>query len=315
MSTRKTALFVDGNALMHRSFHAVKFNPTYKDQPVGMVYGMGSALMQSLMAFQPDVIVYGFDTKEKTFRHDMDDAYKAHRQKAPDEFYAQLPMIDELLEAFDIPIIKAPGFEADDIVGTLAVQFAQREFKSIIMSNDMDYCQLLGDHVQLCRPQGQITPDSLFTPEEAEAKMGVKIHQIIDFKAITGDSSDNYKGIDGVGPKGAATLLKQFESLEGIYQNLEKISKKVRLKFESQRDYAFHCQSLAKIKTDVALPFEIPSHTPINYRGGSDFFSRIQFASLAKRAEKMNNKNDQEFFIETKSSSKKTEEESQMSLF
>lgn len=280
----KTHLLIDGYAMMFRSFYAVRFAPIYNGMMVNAVYGCATTIMQSLEHFQPDSVVVCFDAPEATFRHDADENYKAQREKAPDEFIAQIPLVHELIKCFGIPTYIRPGFEADDILGTLAKRAEALDEKAFILSGDLDFLQLTSEHIKLARFNGQ-TPD-IMDREKTISKLGINPEQVIDYKAICGDSSDNYKGIPGVGPKGAINLLSQYHTLEGIYQHLNELPEKLREKFTEHREQAFHCQHLATIHLDVPVEHDfIDYQLPVE--DVKDFYLKVGFPSLIRRLEKV----------------------------
>ncbi len=312
-----TTLLIDGNALMHRAYHAVKFNPTYKDQPFGMVYGFTSGVLYAIEHFAPQHCIVAFDTKEKTFRHKMDDNYKAQRSKAPDDFYPQLPFLDEMLETFGVSVQRKPGYEADDIIGTLALQSAEQNFNTYIMSHDMDYSQLVNDRIKLCRAAGRIQPESIMDHDGVVSKLGIPPSQVVDYKAIVGDSSDNFKGIPGIGPKGAIELLQQFGDLESMMNNMDAIPDKYKAKFEGQIDAVHHCQKLAQIEIAVPVDQNITStdiFTP-NYQDLASLCDKWNFRGIVTRVQKMSSSTDNPLGFDQNKSSKKDEPEDQMSLF
>jgi len=317
MEKQKTCILIDGNALMHRSFHGVNrgFIPIHDKKPIGMVFGFVSTLLNVIDFFHPDLLIVAFDSREKTFRHDLDPEYKSHRKKAPDEFYDQIPLVHDCLDAFEIPVEIRPGFESDDLIGTLAKK-AEKNFKVFILSGDLDFLQLVSDKIRLAKFNGAIANSVFYGPAETHARYGITPEQIVDFKAIIGDSSDNYKGVAGIGPKTAEKLLADFKNLENILKNLEKLPKKIQEKFKRDREYAIHCKKLAKIHTEIPLDFDLENpknkfkFSPQKTR---DFLRKLNFNSLLARYEKLIKNYDQKKSGEQKNSSKK--EENQMALF
>lgn len=308
-------VLVDGFAMMFRSFYAVRFAPQYQGKNINAVYGCATTIMQAIQQFGPDKLVVAFDAPERTFRHELDADYKAQRQAPPDEFIAQIPLVQELVDTFNIPRLINPGYEADDIIGTLACQAAQKDYHTYILSGDLDFLQLVNDHITLARFNGK-EPD-LFDRQRTIEKLGLPPEQVIDYKALCGDSSDNYKGLPGLGPKGASKLLAQYQTLDGIYDHLPQLPEKQRDKFTTQRDYVYHCQHLATIKTDVPLEQNLttlPTYQ-LPRQQVADFFNRVGFPSLVKRVHNLNTNSDQEETKEQKISSKKDDTESQLSMF
>ena len=309
----KNLLLIDGFAMMFRSYYAVRFAPQHEGKNINAVYGCATTIMQALEQFTPEKVLVAFDSPEKTFRHELDPNYKAQRTAAPDEFIAQIDLVKELIEAFNIPLFINPGFEADDIIGTLATQ--AKDYKSYILSGDLDFLQLVNDRITLARFNGK-SPE-LFDAAATEAKLGIPPSQVIDYKALCGDSSDNYKGLPGMGPKGATKLLKDFYSLEGIYQNLEQLPLKQKEKFEAHREEVFHCQHLATIKQDVPLDFT-PKTIP-EYQFEPDsleyFFRKVGFNRLLQRMQNLNHNSEQETKKEQNIDSEKTNDDQQLNLF
>lgn len=311
----KRLILIDGNSLMHRAYHGIKFAPVLNGTPVGMVYGFASMLINIIDEHNPDYLVTAFDTKEKTFRHKMDQEYKAHRVKADDEFYAQIPLIYKCLESFGVQTLKIPGYEADDIIGTLAILNQNKGMVVEIISSDLDYLQLVSDYgISLSKANGGIKDSIKFTPKETREKLGVSPEQIVDYKAIVGDSSDNYKGVPGVGPKTAVTLLNDFKTLNGVFNNLDKLSPKLSEKFRKNKDYAFHCYDLATIKVDVPLEFELNLFDPSD-ESIIAFLEEMKFYSLVARYRKLNNNIDHKILSEQVISSEYPSPDKQMSLF
>ncbi len=283
----KKFLLIDGYAMMFRAFYAVKFAPMHKGKPIGAVFGCATTILQALEKFNPELLVVAFDSPKKTFRHKMDENYKAQRTKAPDEFIEQIPLVKEMVESFGITQLIKPGFEADDIIGTLCKKAEKQDIESFILSGDLDFLQLISDKIHLAKFNGKepLMYDEKLTFE----KMGISPKQIIDYKAICGDSSDNYKGVAGIGPKTCVNLLTEYKTFDGIYENLDKLKPKVREKFEKDREYAEHCRVLAEIHTDVPVDFSFNDENnfelePNNFH---NFFNKVNFHSLHKRVDKL----------------------------
>jgi DNA polymerase-1 len=312
----KTCLLVDGNAIMYRAYYGVSkgFVPVLDGMPVGMVYGFISTILNALEFLKPHSIVVTFDTKEKTFRHKMDENYKAQRKKAPDDFYPQMPFIFDFLKAMNIQRIEMPGFESDDIIGTLALKGANDNFNIKILSGDLDFLQIVSERIKLLKLNGKIEKSIEYGPEQTKARFAIEPSQIVDLKALSGDSSDNYQGISGIGPKTAAKWLQSFQTLENIFDNLEKFEDKIKEKLETNRDYVFHCQKLAALKTDLLIDFEFDKKFEMT-QAAEPFFVKMKFHSLMSRWQKLNNNFDQNKNIEQIICSGNGNQEEQMSLF
>lgn len=314
MLKSKTLVLLDGNALMHRAYHGVNKNflPTWNSMPVGMVYGFASMFLNIVDFYHPDLLVITFDTKEKTFRHKMDENYKAHREKAPDDFYAQIPILNEFLDAIKVPVLRCPGYESDDIIGTLAVK-AQEDFSVKILSGDLDFTQLVNENITLVKLAGKLDASPEYGPAEVIARYNVTPEQMIDFKAITGDSSDNYKGIEGVGPKTAEKLLNEYDSLEGIYKSIDNLApEKLQEKFKSGKDYVFHCQKLAEIEKNVPIECDFDQRFEFQEESTNAFFQKMNFRALENRFQRILRSYEKGSGVSKKSTQKSEE---QMSLF
>ena len=267
----KKLLLVDGYAMMFRAFYAVKFAPMYENRPIGAVFGCGSTLLSAIESFDPDYLIVAFDAPTKTFRHEMDENYKAQRVKAPDEFVHQLELVFELITSLNILTLVQPGYEADDIIGTLAKQAEAQDIETFILSGDLDFLQLISDKVHLAKFNGK--EPLMFDRTMTHEKLGIYPEQIVDYKAIAGDSSDNYKGVPGIGAKGASALLTEYQTLDSVYENLEHLKPKVREKLETHKEQALHCQKLAAIHTEVPLNFKLgKANLFVLHRVQDDFF-------------------------------------------
>ncbi len=311
---KKTLVLIDGHALMYRAYHglAKSFNPLWNGRPVGMVYGFTSMLLNIIEHFHPDVLITSFDCG-KTFRHEADESYKAQRAKTPDDFHEQVPLVEEMLHAFDIPALTAEGFESDDVIGTIAVQAAQQGFDVKIISGDLDFTQLVSDKIKLVKLNGKIEASVEYGPEETQARYGINPEQMVDFKAITGDSSDNYPGLSGVGPKTTSDLLQEYGSIAGIYEHLDDLKPKVREKFEAGREDLKHFQFLAEIRTDVPVEYSLEEEFHFEPVLSDAFLEKLKFRNLQQRYERLVRKYDKEDRPEKKTEQK--EENEQMSLF
>jgi DNA polymerase-1 len=309
----KNFLLIDGFAMMFRSYYAVRFAPQHEGMNVNAVYGCATTIMQALEQFGPDKVIVAFDAPEKTFRHKLDADYKAQRSPAPDDFIPQIQLVKDLVGAFNIPLFINPGFEADDIIGTLACQ--AKNYKSIILSGDLDFLQLVNNRITMARFNGK--EPELFNEEATIEKLGLPPEQVIDYKALCGDSSDNYKGLPGMGPKGALKLLTQYQDIAGIYNNLSDLPPKLQAKFEEHKDYIYHCQHLATIELNVPLDFtpdSIPEYD-FDLQKAEEFLSQINFHRLLQRVRNLNLKGEHNNIKEQNSSSPEDTDTPQLNLF
>ena len=256
----KTLVLIDGHSLAYRMHFALEHThmATARKEPTWAVYGFFNALFSLLKQIQPDAIAVSFDVGRVTFRNDLYEAYKAHRESMPDALREQMGRIREGVERLGIPIYELEGFEADDVIGTLSKQASEAGMQVLILTGDQDSFQLVDDdRVEVLIPSR--TPREGLKQYNAEAvvkKLGVRPDQVIDFKGLKGDTSDNIPGIPGVGDKTAIKLLTQYETLEGVYAHLAEMpANKLREKLETYQDQAFLSKQLATI--DRAVPLSV----------------------------------------------------------
>ncbi len=251
--SKKRLFIIDSMAMAFRTYHAIRSLSTSKGLPVNAVYGSLMFLWNLIEKERPDYLVFATDSKEKTFRHDLYPAYKANRTEMPEELAAQIPYLFRLFSSLGAPILKEPGLEADDLIGSLVKRYASPDVHCYIVSGDKDFMQLIDEHVTLYSPKkgGEVLQVRL--PEVFD-KFGCRPDQVIDVLALIGDSSDNVPGVHGIGDKGAAKLIHEFHSLEGIYENLEKISnQRLKTNLETHKDMAFLSKKLVTIHTEHPL--------------------------------------------------------------
>jgi DNA polymerase I len=259
MSNKKKLILIDGNAIIHRAYHALPPLTTKKGELVNAVYGFASVLLNVVNKFKADYIICTFDLKEPTFRHKEFKDYKATRIKAPDDLYEQIPRIKELVKAFNIPITEKEGFEADDLIATFARQIENLhpEIENIIVTGDLDTLQLVNDKTKVFALRRGMSESVLYDEKAIFDRYGLAPDQMIDYKGLRGDPSDNLPGVKGVGDKTATELLKKYESVEGVYQNLPEIREGIRKKLEKDRVQAFFSKKLARLIYDVPVKFDL----------------------------------------------------------
>ncbi|MCX6117432.1 MAG: DNA polymerase I [Proteobacteria bacterium] len=287
---KKKLFIIDAMAMAFRNFHAFGQRPlqTKSGIPTSAVFGSAQFMLKLLEDEKPDFLVVATDSKEKTFRHDIYSEYKANRKDMPEDLAAQLPYFFELFEAMKIPVLKQPGMEADDLIGSLVTSHASDELQCFIVSGDKDFMQLVNPNVFLYQPKKN-EPAQFISFDGVFEKFGCTPSQVIDMLAIIGDTSDNVPGVHGIGDKGAAKLIKEFGSLQNIYDNLDKISNpRLKNALESSRDKAFLAQKLVTIKTDIPISTPLESMaTDIKQAQANqhllDLFSRMEFRSLASK--------------------------------
>lgn len=253
-----TLLLIDGNAVMHRAFHAIPPFKTKQGIPTNVLYGFFSMLHKAVVDFSPSHVVVCFDTPKPTFRNKLFKKYQAQRPKIDDDFIVQIPSVKEALDQAGVIHLEKDGYEADDLLGTIAEHYNKNDIKVLVLSGDKDILQLVKGNIYVISPQGGISNMTIYDRSEVQKKLGVTPEEIPDYKALAGDPADNYPGAKGIGPKTAANLIKQFGSVENIYNNLDKIeSPKIKQILRENKDSVLLGKKLAKIITDVKIEFAI----------------------------------------------------------
>ena len=229
MMACKSLLLVlfDGNALVHRAFHALPPLTVRKTgEMVGAVYGFASILLKAINDLKPTNYAIAFDKAAPTFRHKMFDDYKANRPETPAELRGQFGRVKELVQALDMPIFELEGFEADDILGTLSTQASEQGIETVIVTGDADMMQLVTDKTKVLypKPRGSFGDADLYDAAAVLAKYEIKPENIADYKALKGDPSDNIPGVKGIGEKTAVKLIQQFGSVAQIYEHLNEVT-------------------------------------------------------------------------------------------
>lgn len=269
-------LLVDGSALLHRAYHAYPPFTTKTGVIVGAVYGVTSILISAIEEVKPTHLIVAWDLPKPTFRHLKYVGYKAQRPKADTEMVEQIPLVKEVIETLGVVQYAEEGFEADDVIGTLSM-FASKNIQSpnsnnqkegvdvVILTGDQDTMQLVNENVKVLTPAKGSNPPVLYGVEEVINKYGVRPDQIVDYKALIGDTSDNIPGVAGIGPVTASKLLKEFDSLVAIYDavNLKsqmpnsKLNEEVKKKLVDGKDSAFMSQDLSRIVTDMKIDLKL----------------------------------------------------------
>lgn len=297
MSEPKTFLLIDGHAVIYRAFFAFTGLTNGEGLAMSAVYGFTRIVLTAIRDYNPEYIAITFDCAEPTFRHKDYAEYKANREAMPEELRPQIDMVKEVVTALNIPQFAIPGFEADDIIGTISRMLCQSEhlkdeekLLTVIVTGDRDTLQLVDDDTHVWLPgRGKFQQDQELDAEAVVVKMGVRPNQIVDLKALMGDSSDNIPGVKGVGPKTAAKLINQFETLNGLYEALEKksaaeLNLPVKLvdKLKAEKEMAYLSQKLATIDRGVPLTFSLTDCSVKGYDKGKvvALFQEWDFKSL-----------------------------------
>ena len=292
MSKEKKLFIIDGMALIYRSHFAMIKNPltTKNGQHTSAIYGLANSIFKLIKDEGPDYLAIAMDCKEPTFRHKMYDAYKANREAMPDELVSQLSLIDEMLCGMNIPVIKKPGFEADDIMGTMGEIAESQGIVTYLVSGDKDLMQLVTDKVKLYTPGSRFSPTKVYGTSEVVDKWGVTPSKMIEFLALLGDSSDNIPGVNGIGKKTAAKLLSEYGDIESIKNNIENIkNKRVREGLLNDSGNLELAIKLVTIDRDVDVEINIDKleKQSMNKAVLSEYFSRLEIHSLSNQLDKI----------------------------
>lgn len=293
----KKLVLIDGNAILHRAFHAYPGFTDKEGNLVNAVYGFSSMFLKILENQRPKYIVVCFDRPKPTFRKALYVGYQAKRPKMDDTLVPQIVRIHEVLEKMKVTIFEVDGYEADDLIGTIARQAVRKNddgklkiedsiskignrssihpqssslknpsstinhlssnIEVLIVTGDRDMLQLVNSHVKVLMPLVGMTTTALYDGTKVEEKFGLKPHQFIDYKALVGDASDNYPGVTGIGPKTASGLLKRYETFENLYQHLEDLPEKIATKLATDAEQAALAKKLATIVTDAPITLDL----------------------------------------------------------
>jgi len=300
VNEKKKLIIIDSNSVVHRAYHALPALVTKKGELVNAVYGFLLVFFKAVKDFQPDFIAACFDFPGPTFRHKKFKEYKAKRPPTPKELYQQIPKIKEVLESFNVPIFEKEGFEADDIIGTITRLAPQKQLipqiETLILSGDLDILQLVNSQTKAYTLRKGVKDVILYDEKQVQEKFqGLIPKQLLDFKALRGDPSDNIPGVTGIGEKTAIKLIKEFGSLENLYLELSQrplpkaaaisVNQRLRAKLEEYKEQAFLSKDLARIKRDVPIDFNLKEcqWKEYNKEKTIQILKNLEFYSLIKR--------------------------------
>ena len=295
--SNKTVILLDAHAILHRAYHALPDFSSQNGEPTGALYGVVTMILRIIETFDPDHIVACYDLPEPTYRHDAYAEYKATRSKADDALIEQIKRSRDLMDAFGIPIYEAAGFEADDILGTIAAKLADSpEWQVVIASGDMDTMQCIdGTRVKVFTLKKGIKETVLYDEAAVQERFGFSSDLIPDYKGLRGDPSDNIPGVPGVGEKTATILVTQFGDLDAIYQTLEAkpetvrsvgIGERIITRLKEHKEDAYFSKMLATIRTDAPVEYHSPAQSykeVVNLDAIDELFSTLSFRSLGTR--------------------------------
>ncbi|MCA9348781.1 DNA polymerase I [Candidatus Saccharibacteria bacterium] len=255
----KRLVIIDGMSVFYRGYYAMPSLSTKDGTPTGGVYGFTSLALEIIKQLEPNYVCVAWDKSKTSTRKRLDlyPEYKAGRKPPPPDFYAQIPILKELLEAFSWPLYECDDYEADDIIATLAKKAEAKDIQTIIIGSDLDLLQAVTAKTHMYALKKGFSNIQQFDEAEFENKYGIKVEQFIDLKAIMGDGSDNIPGVSGIGKKGAAELLQQFGTLENVYENLDLVKESMRKKLEASRDMAFLSKKIVTLMLDAPVDLDL----------------------------------------------------------
>ena len=299
---KKSLIIIESNSIIHRAFHALPPLTTTKGELVNAVYGFLLVFFKAIKEFQPDFIAATFDFPALTFRHQKYREYKAKRPPAPEELYQQIPKVKEILKTFNVAIFEKEGFEADDLVGTISEKFPKKQVfpdvQIIILSGDLDTLQLVNPRTKVYVLRKGVKDTVLYDENLVREKyQGLNPGQLINFKALRGDPSDNIPGVTGVGEKTATELLLKFGTLENLYKEIEENSEKAktfRPKLKetllNYKEQAFLSKELAQLEKNVPIDFDLEKCRWGRYDKKQIIrvFKKFEFKTLIERLKTLN---------------------------
>jgi len=305
MDEKKRLIIIDSNSIIHRAYHALPPLTTKKGELVNAVYGFLLVFFKVIKEFRPDYIAACFDFPALTFRHKKFKEYKAKRPPVPEELYQQIPKLKEILKAFNVPIFEKEGFEADDIIGTVSKISSQKQIfpkiETIIISGDLDNLQLINSKTEVCTLRKGVKDTVLYDENLVKEKyQGLNPDQLVDFRALKGDPSDNIPGVKGIGEKTAIWLIREFKNIENLYGELEgktekikKINTKIKETLLRYKKQVFFNRELATIHKDVPIDFDFQGLEwgKYNKKEALQALQKLGFKSLIKRISELEKEN------------------------
>ena len=283
---KKKLAIIDGKSVFYRGYYALPNLSTKEGIPTGGVFGFASMALELLKKLQPDYVVVAWDKPKTNIRARLKvfPDYKAGRKPAPPDFYTQIPILHDLLQAFGWPLYELDDYEADDIMGTLAVQAEKKGIETMLITSDLDVLQLITHNVKVYALKKGFSNIEEFHPDSFRAKYGLEPTQFLDLKALKGDSSDNIPGVPGVGEKTAIQLLKDYKTLDGVYKNVDLIKESLRKKLVSGKDLAYLSKKVAEIWCDAPVKLDLAAMdaTKIDTKHLRDLLEQLEFRSLVR---------------------------------
>lgn len=283
---------IDGFAVLHRAFHALPPLTNSKGEMTNAVYGFATMMLRVVNNLKPTHIIVAFDRPKPTFRKQLYKLYQSKRPQMADELAGQIEKVRQLIFELGVTLLEKDGYEADDVIGTIvqktvnSKQITEKNAEIVIVTGDRDLLQLVNSHVRVYMPVKGLSESKLYSEKEVQEKFHISSPQIVDYKALVGDASDNYPGVPGIGPTSAAKLLQQFSTLEGIYKHIDTIkNERLQNLLRTGRESAFMAKRLATIVTDVPIDidFERCKLKSFDRPNVHKFFEEMGFWSLITR--------------------------------
>jgi DNA polymerase I len=291
----KRLIIVDSNALLHRAFHALPPLTNKSGQETGAVYGFLLTLFKAINDLKANYIVACFDTKMPTFRHEMFKDYKAQRPVTPSGIVSQIPIAKEVLETFGIPVFAKEGVEADDLIATICT-LVGKDVEIFIVSGDLDNTQLVNENIKVYTLGKGIKDTVIYDINKVRERFGVEPNQMVDFKALTGDPSDNIPGVEGIGKKTAAEIIQKYNDIKNLYDEISTdtavLKPKVKEMLKLNKESALMSRDLAQMKKDVDIDFKIEDckFGDFDVNKVEEIFRKLEFNSLIARIQSIKNK-------------------------
>jgi DNA polymerase-1 len=285
MAQDRTVYLIDGSAQFHRAYFAIRGLTTSRGLPSGATYGFTTMLRKLLEDYKPEYLGISFDLKAPTFRHEEYKAYKANRPRMDEDLAVQLPYVRRVCDVFRIPIIECSGFEADDVIATLARQAVAADFKVVVVSGDKDLLQLVDGNVRVLNPGREGSGATMYDSKTVEEKFGVPPDRVVDVLALVGDAVDNVPGVPGIGEKGARDLVREFGSLEGVLDHAETVKRAAyREGLKSHADDARLSKRLVTLRSDAPCPLDLDAlkRREPDQRAAHNLFMELEFQALAR---------------------------------
>jgi len=283
----KRFVIIDGKSVFYRGYFALPNLSTKDGIPTGGVFGFASMALEVIRKLKPDYVAVAWDKPKTNIRKrlKMYPEYKAGRKPPPPDFYEQIPILHELLQAFGWPLYELDDYEADDIMGALALQAQEKGIETLLVTSDLDALQLIGPLTKIFVLKTGISHIELYSSESFKAKYGLDATQFLDLKAIKGDSSDNIPGVPGIGEKGATELLQKYKTLDGVYDNLALVKDQLRKKLEAGKELAYLSKKLGAIWTDAPIKLDLKEVDGSKLKPDKvvEMLNKLEFRSLAKQ--------------------------------